>query len=647
MELSIYGLILLPFIVALLQSAVRTPHIRRILTYAGSGAIIATALTVAGLWYFSGESIAVYPVEKGILTGEIVSYIGYAMLAMEICLTLLVIWLSIKHRHFFTAFLALYQTASLAYLELSGKVPHESAGMIRLDRLSLLMCLLVAVVGGLICIYALGYMKEYHHHHHEMKDRRPFFFAMLYIFLGAMFGLVLSGSLVWIYFFWEITSVVSFLLIGYTKEKRAIDNSFTALWMNLLGGAVFSFAIGYCAIRLDTVNLDAILNKTTSKLGLAVFLLAFAALTKSAQLPFSKWLLGAMVAPTPTSALLHSATMVKAGVYMLLRLAPAMCGKTSGYMVQVIGGITFLVASLLAITRSDGKRVLAWSTISNLGLITACAGVGTPETVWAGVILLIFHAVSKALLFQTVGAVEHAIGSRNIEDMHGLFRKQPALASALLIGIAGMFLAPFGMLIAKWEALTAFLNAGGISVLMVIVVAFGSATTMVYWTQWLIKLLSVPAGVEQEKDPTDRPQWLSLGAHISMMLILCATYPFYSNWFVTPMLKEMGLNAPHSLLSLADRIVMILMLAAIFLIPALAKYFTKKVHVDKSPLYMSGINEGDHRRFEDADGNPRKMYLSNWYLTDTFGEKRLYIPVAWASVVIIVIFFIITYGGSF
>ena len=157
MELSIYGLILLPFVVALLQSAVRSPKTRRILTYTGSGAIIATALTVAVFWYFGGESIAVYPVEKGILTGKIVSYIGYAMLAMEICLTLLVIWLSIKHRHFFTAFLALYQTASLAYLELSGKVPHESAGMIRLDRLSLLMCLLVAVVGGLICIYALAF----------------------------------------------------------------------------------------------------------------------------------------------------------------------------------------------------------------------------------------------------------------------------------------------------------------------------------------------------------------------------------------------------------------------------------------------------------------------------------------------------------
>ena len=646
MELCILLLTLLPFVIAIGQFAVRNPMTRRVLTFVGSGAIMALALALAVLWYSGGQGTVVLPAQGGILTEASIPVIGYAMLGIEIFLALLVTWLSIKYRRILTAVLALYQTGSLAWLELSGKI-HESAGMIRLDRLSLLMCLVVAIVGGLICIYALGYMKEYHHHHHDMKDRRPFFFAMLYVFLGAMFGLVLSGSLVWIYFFWEITSVVSFLLIGYTKEERAIKNSFTALWMNLLGGAVFSFAIGYCAIRLHTVNLDKILHLTSSKVGLAIFLLAFAALTKSAQLPFSKWLLGAMVAPTPTSALLHSATMVKAGVYMLLRLSPAMGGATSGYMVQIIGGVTFFVASLFAITHSDGKRVLAWSTISNLGLITACAGVGTPETVWAGVILLIFHAVSKALLFQTVGAVEHAIGSRNIEDMHGLFRKQPALASALLIGIAGMFLAPFGMLIAKWEALTAFLNAGGISVLMVIAVCFGSATTMVYWTQWLIKLLSVPAGVKTQKDPTDLPQWLSLGSHIAMMLVLCATYPFYSQWFVTPMLGDIGFDAPTSLLSLADRVVMILMLAAIFAIPALAKFFTKKIHVDKSPLYMSGINRGDHRNFEDAEGNSKKMYLSNWYLTDIFGDQKLYTPVAWASVVIIAIFFIITYGGAF
>lgn len=645
MEPWIILLILLPFIIAITQSLIRSDRIRKVLTYGGSGLIIAAALTLACLWYGNGQGSVTLPAQGGWLTEAVIPYIGYAMLGIELLLMCIVVWLSVKHRHFLIALLSVAQTVFVCWLELSGKI-HESAGVLHLDRLSLLMCLIVAVVGGLICIYALGYMKDYHHHH-SFQDRRPFFFAMLYVFLGAMFGLVLSGSLVWIYFFWEITSVVSFLLIGYTKEERAIKNSFRALWMNLFGGAAFATAIGYCALRLNTVNLQAVLSRPANKIGMAVFLLAFAALTKSAQLPFSKWLLGAMVAPTPTSALLHSATMVKAGVYLLLRLSPALNGQAAGVMVQIIGGLTFFIASMLAITHSDGKRVLAWSTISNLGLIAACAGVGTAETVWAGVILLIFHAVSKALLFQTVGAIEHAIGSRNIEDMHGLFRRQPGLASALLIGIAGMFLAPFGMLIAKWQALTSFLNAGGISVLLVILVAFGSATTMVYWTKWLIKLLAVPAGTRQQNDPTAKSQWLSLGSHIGLMLLLCASYPFFSDRFVTPMLGELGFQGAHQLLSLADRVVMVCLLAAIFVIPAMARFFSKKVHTERSPLYMSGINEGDHRHYEDSYGQPKKMYLSNWYLAELFGEQKLYMPAAWGAIVLIAICLIVAFGGVF
>lgn len=646
MEFCILLLILLPFILSAVQFAVRNEALRRILTYVGSGLVIANALAVAALWYTGGQGSVTLPTEGGLLTEGIVPYIGYAMLGVELLLLCLVVWCCIRRRRFLIATLALAQTALMCWLELSGKI-HEGAGMIRLDRLSLLLCMIVAVVGGLICVYAVGYMKDYHRHHTEVADRRPFFFSMLYIFLGAMFGLVLSGSLVWIYFFWEITSVISFLLIGYTQDDRAMHNAFRALWMNLFGGASFAAAIAYSALKLKTVNLQVILDRPSRTIGMVVFLLAIAALTKSAQLPFSKWLLGAMVAPTPTSALLHSATMVKAGVYLLLRLSPVLGGQVAGVMVQFIGGLTFFVASLFAITHSDGKRVLAWSTISNLGLITACAGVGTAETVWAGSILLIFHAVSKALLFQTVGAIEHAIGSRNIEDMHGLFRRQPGLASALLIGIAGMFLAPFGMLIAKWEALTAFLNAGGISVLLVILVAFGSATTMMYWTQWLIKLLSVPAGTQQESDPTARSQWISLGSHIGMMLVLCAAYPFYSDWFVYPMLADIGFEGVGQLLSLSDRVVMVALLAAIFLIPAGARIFAKKIHYDRSPLYMSGVNEGDHRHYEDSYGQPKKMYLSNWYFAEVFGEQKLFMPIAWASVVILAIGLIVAFGGAF
>lgn len=642
MGLLIVMLIAIPFGIALLQALIKNNTLRRLVTYLGSSVLIVTALTFALQWLIGGKTVAV---------DSTPSFIVPMMLSIEFALLLLVTILSIKHKKYYCIVLSAVQTLAIAWLELFGMqyMPEGAhhVSYIYIDRLTVLMCLIVAVVGGLICIYAQGYMQDYHHHHSDVKDRRPFFFAMLYVFLGAMFGLVLSSNLIWIYFFWEITSVVSFLLIGYTQTAEAIGNSFRALWMNLLGGLAFAGAILYAVLVLGVEDLQMLVAQTGEKAVLPVLLLAFAGLTKSAQLPFSKWLLGAMVAPTPTSALLHSATMVKAGVYLLLRLSPAMAANVAGIMVQLVGGITFLVASMFAITESDGKKVLAWSTVSNLGLITACAGVGTAETVWSGVILLIYHAVSKALLFQTVGAVENEIGSRNIEDMHGLYRRQPWLASALLIGIAGMFLAPFGMLIAKWEALTSFISAGGVSMLLVATVAFGSATTMVYWTQWLIKLLSIPAGTERQKNHSPLSVRLSLIVHVLLMLILCAAYPIFSEYFIMPMLHDIGFVGAYQLLSLSDRVVMILMLAAIFVIPALGWLISRKANFSKSMLYMSGINQGDHRHFSDSFGQPKKMYFANWYLSDVFGEKKLLKPAVIAAIVCILFSLMVALGGAF
>lgn len=256
-------------------------------------------------------------------------------------------------------------------------------------------------------------------------------------------------------------------------------------------------------------------------------------------MPFSRWLLGAMVAPTPSSALLHSATMVKAGVYLLIRLAPVMYGTYAGSMVSLVGGFTFLITSMLAITVSDGKAVLAYSTISNLGLIAACAGVGRQETVWAAVLLLIFHAVSKSLLFQTVGAIENATGSRDIESMHGLIARHPRLALTLSIGIAGMFLAPFGMLISKWAALKAFVDSG--SIILVLFICFGSATTLFYWTKWVATVLSWNRKDTRQRNTTSGDQWTSLLIHSVLMVLLCFAFPAVSKLICSGL---QGRNAP-------------------------------------------------------------------------------------------------------
>ena len=156
--------------------------------------------------------------------------------------------------------------------------------------------------------------------------------------------------------------------------------------------------------------------------------IVFAGLEKSAQFPFSSWLTGAMVAPTPVSALLHSSTMVKAGVYAILRMSPMMKDTAAANMLMYMGGMTFLVTALIAISQSNGKKVLAYSTIGNLGLIVACAGVSSPAALWSALLLIIFHAVSKPLLFLCVGVCEYKLNSRDIEDMDYLIMRVPKLA---------------------------------------------------------------------------------------------------------------------------------------------------------------------------------------------------------------------------
>ena len=256
---------------------------------------------------------------------------------------------------------------------------------------------------------------------------------------------------------------------------------------------------------------------------------------------FRHWLLlGAMVAPTPTSALLHSATMVKAGVYLLLRLSPMMHGTYVGIMVSAIGGFTFFAASLLAITVSDGKKVLAYSTISNLGLITAAAGCGMPEAVWAGIMLLIFHAVTKSMMFMSVGAYENSTGSRDVEDMHGMIVRYPRLAFVMTIGIFGMAVVPMGMCVAKWAALKAFIDSG--YVYLTLFLCFGSASTLFYWIKWLGKIFSVPKGSYKHEDTVHGSEWIAIWPLSLTAVILCLIYPVISALVVTPYTQ----NALHS-----------------------------------------------------------------------------------------------------
>jgi ech hydrogenase subunit A len=336
-------------------------------------------------------------------------------------------------------------------------------------------------------------MKKHEEHIHLAKSRQPVFFFFFIMFLGAMNALVFSNNLLWLYFFWEVTTLCCYHLIRHDLTAEARNNALRALWMNLIGGVAFVFAIMMIFKSDNTLSLKAIIENPAGIILLPVALLSLAGFTKSAQVPFQNWLLGAMVAPTPVSALLHSSTMVNAGVYLMIRLAPAYKGTVLTTMIMLVGAFSFLVTAVFAVIQPNAKRLLAYSTIGNLGIIIMCAGINTSLAISAALICLVFHAVSKGLLFMCAGVIEGSVRSRDIEKMSELVVSFPLTTAITVTGILTMFLAPFGLLIGKWATLEGAMSANSQwTVIAAIMLVLGSAVTTVFWTKYLGRLINQP-----------------------------------------------------------------------------------------------------------------------------------------------------------
>jgi len=543
--------------------------------------------------------------------------INRVMLCLELLIGVYVIYLGIKDKKYLISLLMAAQAIVLCWIEFKLIGSVEIKHNMFIDKFSLIMAILVGIIGSFICLYSVGYMHDYHKHHKEIKDQRRKFFFILFIFLSAMFGMIFSNNLMWLYFFWEITTLCSFLLIGYTGTEESRNNAYKALMFNVLGGLAFAVALALLASKAGILELNKLISGEKVSVLIPAVLICFAGLTKSAQMPFSSWLLGAMVAPTPTSALLHSSTMVKAGVYVIIRLAPILNDTAAGFLVALVGGFTFLIASLIAIAQTDAKKVLAYSTIANLGLIVTCGGIGTYESVWAAVLLIIFHAVAKSLLFLCVGTVEHELGSRNIEVMHGLIKKMPILAIMLIVGIAGMFLAPFGMLISKWAALKAIVDTNP---LLVIFIAFGSAATLFFWTKWMGKIIAIPQKEEQMEIIVKKTEILPMAALSVATIMVCLMFPFISSKLVNPYVIEVFNHGAS--MDTGNVIIMLIMMGLILLLPI--RLLVSRKELKEVSIYLGGANADEPKRFYGSMGTVQKLYIENYYMDRYFGEGRLF-----------------------
>ena len=307
----------------------------------------------------------------------------------------------------------------------------------RLDGLSVLFATLITGIGTLVVLYAARYLEQ---HPHAGR-----FQVSLFAFMGSMLGVVLSDNLIALFVFWELTGFTSYLLIGFEHERQeARRAALQALLVTGAGGLALLAAAVMLWQAGGSVSLSALLANGTAlgghpMYGPIVGLVLLAAFTKSAQFPFHFWLPNAMQAPTPVSAYLHSATMVKAGVYLVARMTPLLGGSLlwTG-VITLVGAVTMVGGAYRAVLETDLKRMLAYSTISALGVLMLLLGIGTREAVVASLTYLLAHACYKGALFLIVGAVEHETGTRDVTELGGLRRRMPVTAVAAMLAAGSM-----------------------------------------------------------------------------------------------------------------------------------------------------------------------------------------------------------------
>jgi multicomponent Na+:H+ antiporter subunit A len=403
------------------------------------------------------------------------------------------------------------------------------------DGLALLFALLISGIGTLVMIYANGYLAG-----HPDLGR---FYAFLTLFMASMLGVVLAGNVLTMFVFWELTSISSYLLIGFEHERE--DGRAAALQallvtggggLALLGGLVLLGQIGgsYEVVTLltqgETVRAHPHYTPT-------LLLVLAGAFTKSAQMPFHFWLPGAMVAPTPVSAYLHSATMVKAGIYLLARLLPVLGGTPMWTLsVTTVGAVTMVGGGILALYQTDLKRLLAFSTISALGILTMLLGIGTHQALEAMVVFLLAHALYKGALFMVAGAVEHETGTRDVEKLGGLWCAMPV--TTVVAALAAVSLAGFGPMlsfIGKEMLLTAVLEVRAANTLLVPATVLGgtlfvSVAAIVAIKPFWGRMVQTP------KHPHEAPFSMWIGpAVLAILGVVFGLAPsLLAAWLITP-----------------------------------------------------------------------------------------------------------------
>ena len=444
----------------------------------------------------------------------------------------------IKNRSTLVSALAILQLALLVIVVMM--IEHSTTADIYVDKLTAFMYMIVAIVGVPIAIFATKYMEF------DEKGKHSFV-AILIWFLGVMNFAVSVNNIEWFFALFETTTLASFVLIRFRMDKEAVNNAVLALWMNQIGGVAILLALLTLIKTSGMYHFTDLLNADPKVLSLAALgFLSLSALVKGAQMPFHRWLLGAMVAPTPVSAILHSATMVKIAPYLLLRISPIIKGTLLAKLLIITTGFVFVAAAIIALTQDNFKKILAYSTISLLGLMMLAAVVGTPIAITASLILILFHAFAKGFLFIEAGVLEKVFHVKYIKEMRRLIEKAPLTLMFIFFGFLNMTFVPFGTFIGKWlmiEEVSGFLSHGSY-VLLILYVGAGSAFLSVLYMKVLGISVRKSHGIEKVKfTPLPiRFNFVSVWYYAWLLALTIFIAPFIATQLV-PIASEISGNA--------------------------------------------------------------------------------------------------------
>ncbi|MDZ4201341.1 MAG: monovalent cation/H+ antiporter subunit A [Gallionella sp.] len=408
----------------------------------------------------------------------------------------------------------------------------------RLDGLGLMFSLLILGIGLLVTLYAYYYL--------DGHDKLGRFYTLLLLFMAAMLGVVLSENLLLLVVFWELTSLVSFLLISYKYESYESRLAARIALAVTGGGGLALFAgvllLGHIAgsFELSVVLAAGEQIRAHALYEVMLILVLLGVFTKSAQFPFHFWLPMAMAAPTPVSAYLHSATMVKAGVFLLARLYPALAGSDLWFwLVSGTGALTLVYAAYLAFYRYDFKGLLAYSTISHLGLITLLFGLDTSLSVVAGVFHIINHAIFKASLFMAAGIVDHECGTRDMRRVNGLFKFMPITATLAIVAAGSMAGVPLlngflskEMFFAETVGHPVF---DEMSWLLPAFATLAGILAVAYSSRFIHDVFFNGDPVNLPRKPHEPPRWMR--APVEVLVAMCLLVGIFPQWSIAPILN--------------------------------------------------------------------------------------------------------------